>query len=548
MTATTPPDEVGHASLRRRRRATLGAVAAAVVTLVAVLAALRSPGPGLQYDGVVYLSTAQQLVREGKLATPYAVYPFSDALPNDSTPALTHWPPGYSLAIASLHATGLSLLDSARAIQATSAALTVGLLVFLLADAASLAAGLLCAAALLVTPFAVEDNAQVLSEPLFLALVVSTAASMVARPSRPMLYGLLAALASATRYLGLGVAASAGVWALLSGGSRTERARRAALAVAPSMLFFVGWALRARSVVTPRQESGLHTDGFGATAYRGVATIGRWLIPETAVASPAWAGVAFALAVAVLAAVTLPAAARALRPLLHGELPATRRGRLATALALLTLACVATLLASRLAADPNVVMDARILMPTIVLMEAALALALWGWWRRAGRAARLFGAVAFAAWTVASIRSSEQRLYVARRTGFADPRWARSSTVAWVRDNGSALRIFSNVPPAVYLYAGRSSRALPPSESAASAAAFQRTLLPDSDVIVYFYPSRDANRPEARPALAPTLRLDTLAALSDGIVLRPSGPGRGCEGDRGAGAGAGCALADGAAP
>src|SRR5581483_5831693 len=114
-----------------------------------------------------------------------------------STTALVHFPPGFSVALAVPYALGIPPIQGARLVEAGAALVTVALVTWLATVAAGPGAGVAAAVTVIVTPAIAGVHESVLSEPLFLALLVGALAIMALAPRRrPVAAGLLAAAAS----------------------------------------------------------------------------------------------------------------------------------------------------------------------------------------------------------------------------------------------------------------------------------------------------------------------------------------------------------------
>src|SRR5205085_8412252 len=151
---------------RRRKylaRWTISIVAGGVAAGI-TLAVTRPPALGLDPDAASYLGAAQSLA-EGR---GYRI-PIADWATADSTSALSHFPPGYPTAIALPVAVGMTPMNAARAVNAATAFVDIGVASWLVTSIAGSIAGIVLALALVVMPVFVELHASVLSEPLFLA-------------------------------------------------------------------------------------------------------------------------------------------------------------------------------------------------------------------------------------------------------------------------------------------------------------------------------------------------------------------------------------------
>jgi hypothetical protein len=469
------------------------------------------PGPGLDPDAVSYLGAAVSLVHGHGYRVPVTPWTASD-----TTGLLAHFPPGFSTAIAAPVAFGMSPIQSGRLIVAVSAFAAAVLLILLVGAAAGSAAAVIAFVGAAVTPALVNLHISILSEPLFLAMLLGMMMSCLAR--RPAATGALAAGAVMVRYAGVAVAAAAVVWFLWQPGSWRRRMREAVIVVGPSLVLLGLWV--ARSWRAPGGTSNIRALGlYGSlrgTIGEGLSTVCDWLAPGSGGTS--WRGVAVTLTVLVIAAVGV-GAWRAFR-----RAPVDGRAPLTVVLAGVIAVCyVGMLIASRVAADPNIPFDDRILAPVILLAEIGLVIGGAIWWRRTP-VVWMRGAVVVAGvvWALASLRVVRGRVGDALRDGedFASADWRFSPTVAWVRANaGTAATLYTNWPAAVYFYAARGSHELPRSLDPLTLRRFGERLVRQRGVLVGFTsPNPDGVSPDS---IASRLRLRPLARLADGSVWAP---------------------------
>ena len=190
----------------------------------------------------------------------------------------------------------------------------------------------------------------------------------------------------------------------------------------------------------------------------------------------------------------------------------------------LVLVCyVAVVLASRVTADPNIPLDARILAPALVLVTTLAGAALGAWWCRTRQAIpRIAVCGALLYWWAAAISSTYDEAQYALDQGsdFAGEQWRHSELLAWARTSGAERPLFSNWPSAVYLHLHRPVRELPRDSNPATLAAFADTLrVRGGRVLLFDVPTTEfaANAPLLRE---PGLR--RVARTRDGVVLAPS--------------------------
>ena len=446
-----------------------------------------------------YLGAAESFVSHGTLRIPSA-----DWDDPGGTTALGHFPPGFSLAIAVPVAVGIPPVQAACVVEAVAAALTIGLAVWLVVFVAGPIGGVLAGTTLLVTPALALDHLRVLSEPLFLLLLVVSLALMLRRPDRPLAYGVVAALAGLVRYAGVAMGGAAVLWAVSRPGARRRRVRRAALAAAPTLLVQAAWALRTRAESGTVRTLGVNGD-VGGTLQEGLATLENWLAPNVA---PAGLRAVLALLLAVLAVLLLWRGARRDRPLF-------------TLLGIVALCYTGLVLASRLFADPGIPFDERLLSPLFVLASLGVSAAVGLVWREARPALRPVGALVFVVWLGASAWRTAEIVRDARDGGwgYAGVDWRSSALVQWLRTDGTRRPVFSNSPPDVWFANGRNSWKLPQTLDAAEVTAFGQVLRERGGALVGF--AREGE-PLANPAeVARALGLVVLARFNGVTVWGP---------------------------
>jgi hypothetical protein len=430
----------------------------------------------------------------------------------DTTELLTHFPPGFSTAIAVPVALGLPTIQAGRLIVALSAFASAALLVLLVDAAAGATAATVAVIGAAVTPATVNVHISILSEPLFLALMLAAMMSCLAQ--RPAVTGALAAAAVMVRYAGLALAAATVIWFLRQPGSWRRRVREAALAGTPSLVLVGAWV--ARSSRTPGGTANIRQLGLYGSLSRtlgeGFSTVCDWLAPGSADTS--WRGVAVTVTAVVIVAVCV-GAWRAFR-----RAPADGRALQTLVLAgLIGGLYLAVLVASRVAADPSIPFDDRLLSPLILLAEIGLVIGVTVWWRRTPVAwMRTVVTVAGLVWGMASLRVVGAHVMDALRDGedFASSDWRYSPTVAWVRANAGGATLYTNWPAAVYFHAARGSHELPRSLDPLTLRRFGERMVRQHGVLVGFdTPNADGVSPDS---IASRLRLQPLARLADGTV------------------------------
>jgi hypothetical protein len=512
----------------------VGALACVIVAL-----ATASPGPGLDPDAMSYLGAAQSLVR-------YDVYrvPTSSWAASDSSEPLSHFPPGFSTAIAVPVSEGLSPVQSARLLIVVAAFCTWAGIVLVVSAAAGTGVGVMTGVVALATPALLNVHLSVLSEPLFLAVLVAILAGIVEIiDPGPRLRGrrewrgvwaaswtgplLLAAVM--LRYAGVALVGAAAIAALIGPVDPRRRWRtriiRLVLISVPAAWALSAWLVRSVHLAGAKSVRALGLYGnLGETVREGLGTARDWLVPA---GDGQWRGpVAWMLgAGAVMLAIhawrrrrQCAAAVAWLRQ--NPEIDAHRAAVLLRAVVLTGGVYLAFVAVSRAVADPSIPFDERILSPAILLAEIGLGVALALWWPGRGQVARVAVGFVVMAWFLASAVTSATRVQLALGDGndFAGSDWRDSPTVAWVRapDGGANRVLYTNWPAALYFNAGRASHDVPDVTDALTLRRFRDRLARSHGVVVAFSaPNSDVAPPDS---VARVLGLRQIARFSDGSV------------------------------
>jgi hypothetical protein len=480
----------------------LVSAALGIVAGSGVLWLTQAPGPGLEPDSMSYLGAAESLARDGTLAVPFA-----DWSDEESTSRLSHFPPGYPFAIALGMMAGASASGSARVVQSAAAVVSAGGAVMVTSMAGGPLAGTLAGLAVLATPAYAEDHVVVLSEPLFLALLVLVLGLMVADRPRPVALGIAGAAALLVRYAGVAVSCAAALWCFARPGTARQRVARAALVAGPATAAFLFWSQWAGEV----REYGWLGGNLPASLAEGWGTLQGWLAP--AVPPSALCAV---LALGAFVCVTFL--------LLRGgwseagtAAPATRR--LVRACTLLAICYGGVVFLSRLFADGGIPFDNRIGSPVFVLVTIAAIAASAAEWRSWPSLARGAAAAAGVLWLAGSILLVEREVgsLLEDGWGYASPDWTGSSLGVWLRTEGMGYMLYSDNPAAVYSLAHRSSRLTPEDSDPATLAAFGAALAARPSAIIGFANPITTDIPRAG-ALAKGLRLRQALRSDDGSV------------------------------
>lgn len=430
--------------------------------LAGAFAITATPGPGLDPDAMSYLGAAQSLVAEGTFRTPWA--PWWSALTNQP---LTHFPPGFSTAIAIPVWYGLDAIQGARLVQAFSAGVTALTFVILLWPVAGGVGAVLAVIALALMPAFVQVHLSVLSEPLFLALLVLLLWAMIYRPRSALTHGLIAAAATMVRYAGIAFAGAAALWALRDkSASWRLRLTRAAAAIAPSLLLMATWSVT-RSHAPGKAETIRKIALYGnlmPTLREGAKSVAHHLAPTNDwEAVPRTATVLAIVTLVVLVWSTVRAEGEVL-PEPSRDDPRWREQReVLRACALLALAYLALVGASRLFADPNIPLDFRMVVPLAPLAVASVAVVGARAARVISTPAKVLGALAVTGWMGAAVVADYQQVSDALTFGgdFGTALWKDSPTLGWVKQQPTSRTIYTNLPCEIWFQLGQESRAIP---------------------------------------------------------------------------------------
>jgi hypothetical protein len=448
-----------------------------------VMVITSGAGPGLDPDAMSYVGAATSFAQHGTLRVPSSLWD-----DDDSTTALSVWPPGYSITMAIPQKFGASRYMSARIVMSAAAFVTATTLFALLEDAAGPWAAAAGVIGVFATPAINGVHLSVLSEPLFLACLALTLLAMVRRPSRPFIAGAAAAAAAMVRYAGFCAPAAVVLWFFFAGNkSFRERIVDAAKAAIIPVIVIAAWVIR--NISLPDAQSGMEISIYGhflGTFHQGLSTIADWLAPGLegrALRLLSTVVLSFAIVFAGARAVPVIRAREKTVELLRADL--------------LLLSCyVATLLAARLFVGDAIPFDFRILSPAIFLAEIAIIVCIAAFVSRAGRLAQVVTAAIAILWLAGSVFVSTQSAIEAITDGsdFASSDWRTSPTVDWVRSRSDGHAIFSNWPAAIYFLTNRIARDVPQSLDTADMHEFADIMRDKNGVFVAFS-SRNTDYP-----------------------------------------------------
>lgn len=507
-----------------------------VLAFALVLFITDPPAPGLDPDAMSYMGAAQSVARHGTYTIPTAVWWTAD-----STGALAHFPPGYPTILAIPIRLGMTPVQGARLVQALAAALTVSVVVLLVAGCTTLAAGAALGLGLVVMPAMHEVHVSVLSEPVFLACIALALLAMTWRSrhgkrAHPLLLGLPAAVAVLVRYAGVAFVGGVALWAFAERGTLRQRVQRAALAALPAVVLQGAWVIRTKLIGGPAEIRRFAVYGnFGAAVRATGVTMRDWLVPvRNTLDDPMPHHGLIALGVAVVLGVLVARGAwqahrdarTTAQARIVDDVVARAPNRLLAAVGVLFGCYMVVLGLSRLLADPQIPFDMRIMAPAFLLLAVGIATGLGRWWRAdarcvglASRVARVTVALALVAWWSASALATREKAQFVMRYGsdFTRDEWRRSALLDWARGEGATRTLYSNWPSAVWFHLGRPSRSLPKAWDARTLAAFADTVRARDGVVLEFNVN-DADYPPL-DSLVARGRLRVMATLDDGVVL-----------------------------
>lgn len=448
------------------------------VLAAAIVLASAAGGAGIIPDSVIYLQAAENLRQGQHLTVP-------TWQPDRPTAPLTHFPPLLPVLLAGLSWAGLEPVAAAILLNAACQAASVTLLALLVGRATGLRwLGLLAGTFLALSPRLMDVHVSVLSEPLFLALMLLCLyllARYLHRPRRWLLVPLAAAAALSVlaRYVGVVVVAAAGL-ALLAWDSRPWK-RRLGDAVLFGLLAglpLAGWLARnklAGGSAANRQLAWHPIEPARIT--EALETMGRWLIARFL---PPLAGVALVIAL-LLAALAATLLLRRRKGQAERERDASvedRRGEgaasasaspgrdAAPTMGLLLLFCLlygGFLLASISFVDALTPLDNRLLIPLLAPLVGLAACLVAAVRRLTGRPwLLLIGTLGLLGLAALQARQLSAELRGPRQAeGFASPGWTQSVIMRSLAATGEGRKLYSNWPDAIQYATGRPAYLLP---------------------------------------------------------------------------------------
>jgi hypothetical protein len=461
---------------------------------------------------MAYMGAATSIVHQGRMRVPTAEWDRAD-----STSSLSLWPPGFPAAIALPVYFGASPVQSARWINVIAAGITAAMVVLLISGPLGIAAGIAGAIVVFATQAVFDTYLSVLSEPLFIALIVLLLFAMVHARNHLILLSVLATAAVMVRYAGAFAPAAAVIWTLVD--SQRDFRARVRRAITVALLPFIAIALWiARTAIAPDRHATPELNLYGGwsdTIVQARDTLAEWLAPLLSDGTLQRA-IALVLTVALASFVIMAASdtsGNRLKRLRVGGLSA-----LLGAASLLGACYVAIIVASRAFVGGTIPFDWRILAPLIVLIEIEAVAAIAYWWRAYHFPMRVAIAIVALVWLGATTTATVNDAVYATTEGsdFANTSWRDSPLTAWVRANAVGRPLYSNWPPALYFHANRIARELPDSTDPEDMTGFAERIRANHGYVVAFNErSPDFIAPET---LARDIGLHQVVRTTDGAV------------------------------
>jgi len=433
-------------------------------------------GLGLSDDSIAYIAGARSLLdgngyREAWLATNGYV---------------THFPPGFSSALAFIGLFGLDPLRGARFLNAILFGLNAGLLgVLVWRMTPSLTSGVVIAALFVLNGDLLQVHTVAMSEPLFIFLTLLSFWMFdlyFERPPSTVGKGVagewwwlvacasFAGLAYLTRYAGLALAATFIVAIFVLRTSWRKRLTSIGVFLAGFLPWVLIWALRNRIIADNATNRAFAWHPITAeTLDQGFRVFVDFLIPVAAwykavIKQP---GVAEALTFLILGIVLAWTAYRAwkyLSPLTPRPSPTGlgsqgTREVISFTVGLFLVAYLASIVASMTVFDAATKFKLRILSPVFVCLLILLVY-VGIWLRNKNRRltivlSLILLALSFYKQSITITAWSKSGL------GYASFQWYDSEAMAYLRELPEDVAIFTNEPGAVYLYVGRGTFVVP---------------------------------------------------------------------------------------
>ena len=442
-------------------------------------------GLGLSDDSIAYIAGARSLVTgQGYRAAWLA-----------SNGPVTHFPPGFSAALAFISLTGISAIRAARFLNALLFGLNAALLGWLgWRMTKSSAAGIVLAALFVANDSLLRVHAVAMSEPLFLffSLLAFLFFDISLSPRERgrgegwlILTGLVTSLAYLTRYSGLALVATFVAALVLLQDTWRKRLVSAGIFLAGFLPLTLAWSIRNRLVAGNTTNRTLIWHPVRPdTLEQGLRTFSEFLVPVEE-----WRQALFKLQGLFIAALALVLLAILAWILINGLRrffkPSTPMPEvIGFTNGLYVFGYIGAVLFSISFFDASTPLKVRILAPVYLpLLLLLVGAGVWVWKRTgawtakppdfvrsretsdsAGTAAWrvMVGAAALLVFSVSAVGQARTVADLSRGgQGFASFKWYDSKVMAYLRTLPADATFYTNQPGAVYLYTNHPSRVLP---------------------------------------------------------------------------------------
>src|SRR5271157_4956082 len=431
-----------------------------LLTIIGIFLVLRSTpeGLGLSDDSIAYIAGARSLL---------AGHGYREAWLVSNNP-MTHFPPGFSSALAVIGLFGLDPLRGARFLNALLFGLSTGLIGVLgWRMTKSLAAGLVLAALFVLNGSLLQVYTTAMSEPLFIFLSLLALWMFDLYFERDnhwlwlVLCGVFVGVAYLTRYAGLALVATFLVALFILHDTWRKRFIRAGIFLASVVPWILGWSIRnllAAGNATNRELvwHPITASNFSTTLY----TISQFLIPvedwrRQLYKTPR---LFITLTALILLVVLVWITIKAWKYLVaHQQIPRSETISFTTGLYIF--GYIASIIASMLLFDASTKFQLRILAPIFIsLLILLVLLGVWLWKKR--REIAIVLALFIVGISIYNQIATVQDLSKGGQ-GFASFVWYDSKAMAYLRTIPRVVMIYTNETGAVYLYTNRPTYSLP---------------------------------------------------------------------------------------
>ena len=437
----------------------------AAVTLIALGATAftisylaAQPYPGVTVDSGEYLAVSEGLIEGDGFTMPYVSYDEAFRVPEPGERVhMTQFPPLYPMVLAATQqVTGLGRFDAVRLLGSSIYLVTMLLAAGLVLRATKSLLLTVVAGALMLAPELVTVHSMAWSEGLMiLSLLAALHLIVVAlRPgSRWALAGagLMGALASLARFVGVAVILAAAIVSRSARGARSARswarpAVLAAMSLVPVGIWFAHNIVVAG--VASEKDIGWHPPS-GKHLVQALQTVGGWVVPNRSVATGAGG---------LLILVALVLCASRLR-----MLTSPRPGSIPGACLLLGFCYASVVVVSRVFLDQNIPLDPRILAPLQILTIVAVCAAAG---RSLFRSTIVMGVLVVLA-VSASTRGAMTAIDFSSLgvAGYTNDTWRNSETLEYTSRLDPETVIVTNAPDPLWLWQNWAPMIIPPRSS-----------------------------------------------------------------------------------